>query len=438
MTLQEFREQAFAAALRQGCDAAETYAVDGDSFTVYILDGQVDQYVSSRDFGVGVRVLKDGKNGYAYTESLDDPEAVVAPAIDNAVVIESDDEHPMQTRQEYVTVTERDNPVMAMTEREKIDLALRMEQAAKALDPRVRRMVYDVVSTSRTTVHLHNTLGLCAEQTVHSSDSYLAPLLQEGEEMRDGGAARYDEEVLDVDGIAAEAVREAAAMFGAEPVPAGEYAVVLRHDAATSLLGGFSEMFSADDAQKGLSLLAGKEGEVIASPLITIIDDPLYFRSPRAFDDEGTPSVTKAVVENGVLKTLLHNLKTAKKAGVASTSNAVRSPASPIGVAPSNFYIPAGERSFDELVAAMGDGLILTEVSGLHAGLNTVSGDFSLLAKCFLVKDGKVVRPVERITAAGSFIPLLCGVEEVGSDLRFEGSFGSPSLRLKSLMISGQ
>ena len=87
MTLQEFREQAFAAALRQGCDAAETYAVDGDSFTVYILDGQVDQYVSSRDFGVGVRVLKDGKNGYAYTESLDDPEAVVARAIDNAVVI---------------------------------------------------------------------------------------------------------------------------------------------------------------------------------------------------------------------------------------------------------------------------------------------------------------------------------------------------------------
>ena len=226
MTLQEFREQAFAAALRQGCDAAETYAVDGDSFTVYILDGQVDQYVSSRDFGVGVRVLKDGKNGYAYTESLNDPEAVVARAIDNAVVIESDDEHPMQTRQEYVTVTERDNPVMAMTEREKIDLALRMEQATKALDPRVRRMVYDVVSTSRTTVRLHNTLGLCAEQTVHSSDSYLAPLLQEGEEMRDGGAARYDEEVLDVDGIAAEAVREAAAMFGAEPVPAGEYAVV--------------------------------------------------------------------------------------------------------------------------------------------------------------------------------------------------------------------
>lgn len=107
----------------------------------------------------------------------------------------------------------------------------------------------------------------------------------------------------------------------------GSYAVILRHDAMADLLQAFSPVFSADEAQKGRSLLAGKEGEAVAAPCVTIVDDPFHAYAPRAFDGEGTPSVTKNVVEDGTLKTLLHNLKTAKKAGCESTGNGFPHPA---------------------------------------------------------------------------------------------------------------
>lgn len=439
MTYEEFRDRAFAYAMEQGCTAAETTYGEGEQFTAQILEQEVDSYSSSRFCGVSLRVQKGGKNGYARTEVLEDPETLVRHAMDNAAVVECPDEIPMQGPQEYPAITLPDNPIMRMDEREKIELALRMERKIKELDPRVQRVESDIVCTVSETVKLDNTRGLHAEKTEQVSYSYIAPILKEGEEVRDGGAFRTGAEMLDPDGCAAEAVREAAQMFGARPVPAGEYPVVMRYDAAADLLDAFSPLFSADMAQKGLSLLAGREGETIAAPCVTIIDDPLYPRSPRAFDAEGTPSVTKTVVENGRLRTLLHNLKTAKKAGCASTSNAANTRGD---VCPSNFYIAAGERDFDALVQTMGDGLVITEISGLHAGVNTVSGDFSLLAKGLRIENGQVVHPVEQITVAGSFLPLLCDIVEVGSDLKFgipgDGSVGSPSLRIRKLAVAGK
>jgi len=148
-------------------------------------------------------------------------------------------------------------------------------------------------------------------------------------------------------------------------------------------------------------------------------------------------------VEKGVLATLLHNLKTAKKAGVESTGNASRpSPASPVGVAPSNFYILPGEKDYDAMVKTLDNGLIITEVSGLHAGVNPVSGQFSLLAKGKLIENGIPVHPVEQITVAGSFLELMNSVLEVGADLEFGmpggGRIGSPSLLIGSMMVAGK
>ena len=149
------------------------------------------------------------------------------------------------------------------------------------------------------------------------------------------------------------------------------------------------------------------------------------------------------VVENGVLKSYLYNLKSALKDGVASTSNAGRmGAAGAVTTAPSNFYIAKGEKSFDELKTALGNGLIITEISGLHAGLNPISGDFSLIAKGQLVENGGIVRSVDQITVAGNFLALLQGIEAVGSDLRFGppsgGRIGSPSLLINKLIVSGK
>lgn len=172
------------------------------------------------------------------------------------------------------------------------------------------------------------------------------------------------------------------------------------------------------------------------------MDDPLLKGGLATcpFDDEGVASRTKAVIENGKLTTLLHNLKTARKAGVQSTGNASKAGyTAPIEVSPSNFFFKPGEKTLDEMMADIGNGLVITEVSGLHAGANVVSGDFSLLAQGYTVVDGKKGAPVERVTVAGNFFDLLKNIRAVGSDLIFPGSpFGSPSVDIGEITVAGE
>lgn len=443
MTYNDFRKSVLDTALQLGCDAAETVFIEGDSFRVGILDQEIDSYSVSRKFGIGLRVQVEGRNGYAYTEKLEDPEELCRRALDNARVISSADEHPMQGPQTYAEVTAPEDPVCDMSEREKIELALDAERKALAVDSHVERVASNMLSTGHTTIHITNSLGLDARRSSSFSYSYVSPIVRDGEEVHDSFAFRTGREMLDTASMAEEAVRDGLAQFGAAPVTSGSYRILFKNITAVDFFEAFTPMFSADNAQKGLSPLAGREGNAIGSAHVTIYDDPLYPTNPRAFDDEGTPSVTKTVVENGVFRTLLHNLKTAKKAGCASTSNADRpSAASPVGIAPSNFYMAPGTDDFDAMKKRLGNGLIITEVSGLHAGVNPVTGDFSLLSKGFLVENGEIVRPVEQITIAGSFLKLLADIEAVGSDLKFTlpGStmLGMPSILVSSLMVAGK
>lgn len=443
MLYEEFRDKAFQIAKELGCSAAETYFQQGDEFSVNILEGELDRYIVSKNSALGLRVQVSGKNGYAYTEALEDPEVLVKRAIDNAKVIENEDEQPMQGKCEYVKVDIPENPLTGMDEQQKIKLAKELEQAAKSEDARVLRMGYCMTATSDAVIRIDNTHGLSAQRQIRSGYCVAGPILSQDGEKKNAFAFRSGKDAADTQSLAEEAVRKAARQFGASSAAPGKYKIVLHADAAIDFFESFSSMFSADAAQKGLSLLKGKENKRIGSELITIIDDPLYPDNPRAFDDEGTPSVTKTVVDRGVLMTLLHNLKTAKKAGVESTSNAGKSgPGSPIGVSPSNFYIVPGEKTPDELLSEMDNGILVTDLSGLHAGVDPVSGEFSLLAKGQMVENGKTVRPVDQITVAGKFLSLLESVRAVGSDLQFgvpeDSRFGSPSLLIEEVMVSGK
>jgi len=440
MTLQEFREKAFLYALEQGCDAAETYYEEGDGFSVNAREGEIDRYSVSRRAGLSLRVQVGGSDGYAYTEAIEDPEQLVRHAMDNAVTIESLDDHPMQGCCSYVSIEPQTHALSELEEEKKIRLALDLEDRTKGVDARVQRMIACQVGTTRSHVEIHNTLGLAAVRDDSLGYCYCVPLLMEKGEVKTGFAVRMGKDAAKIAACAKEAVKDAADKFGAAPVPSGEYRVLLKTEAASDLLEGFFPMFSADEAQKGCSLLAEKEGQTIGSALVTMIDDPFHPNAPRAFDGEGTPCVRKTVVESGVLKTLLHNLKTAKKAGVKSTGNASRSATSAVGVGPANLYIKPGTAIYASLVRTMKNGLVITSLEGLHAGLDTISGDFSLKAEGFLVENGRIVRPVNQITVAGNFIRLLCDVERVGGDLKFQfgSNVASPSLLIRSLMVAGE
>jgi PmbA protein len=330
-----------------------------------------------------------------------------------------------------------------MTDEEKINIARNLERDILAFDDRVNRMSRCELYSGIRSSHIRNTRGLCADNEEKYSYIIAVPVLRQGDEERSSYSIKFGPDIMDYNGFIKETVDNALMTFNSKPVASGEYRVLLRSDAAVDFLEAFCEVFFAEKVQTGLSLLAGKLNKPVASEVVSIVDDPFDEDYPRAFDDEGVPSVFTSVVENGVLKSYLYNLKTALKDGVASTSNAGRASATePITTMPTNFYIKNGERSYKELVEELNSGLIITELGALHAGISTVSGDFSLIAAGLLVEGGSIIRSVEQITIAGNFISLLNGIIAVGNDLRFRapefGRVGCPSLLIDKLAVSGK
>lgn len=442
MTYEAFRDKLLKIALNQGCDAAEVFAHETDRFSADVIDQTIDSYSVSYSLSIGLRICKDDREGYAHTLLMEEPEVLVARAISNAEVLEAGFVNPMQMPVEYPTVAVPENPLADMTAEQRIELAKKLENCVLSKDNRCVRVSSNQVEVVQKTTHIANTLGLQTSRcNVYASHS-IEPLLEDGDQKREGYAVRYGTDILDLDSWAMEAVEDAARKFSASPVSSGFYPVVLEKHAASALLNGFRTVFSGESAQKGLSRLSDQEGECIATSCVSIVDDPLMSFNPRSFDDEGVPSVRTELVEHGKLKTLLYNLKTAEKAGRVSTSNGTRTSAiSPVEVMPSNLYILPGEQSFEQLLNDMGEGLVIRNFSGLHVGMDPISGDFSLLAGGWLRLRSGELQPVEQITVAGNFFKLLMGIQAVGNDLWLgvprEVVVGSPSLYVNQLMISG-
>lgn len=239
--------------------------------------------------------------------------------------------------------------------------------------------------------------------------------------------------------LAIEACKEALSKLGSTSIKSDEYNVILKNEAVTSLLQAFSGLFSGENAIKKLTPLNDKIGEKIFGDNITLIDDPLQDKLfyPLYFDDEGVPTSTKNIIENGVLKTMLHNLKTASYFNTSSTGNGIKK-GSNISVEAINLSLKPGIISLDELLKKVDNGIYITDLSGLHAGVNMVSGDFSLQSEGYLIKDGKLDKPVSLIVLSGNFYDLFNNVKELANDFKYDSSgFGSSSIYVGKMKISG-
>ena len=242
---------------------------------------------------------------------------------------------------------------------------------------------------------------------------------------------------FDIDDLVKKACDEALLKLGATPVESKVYPILMHKDAMSSLLSGFFSMFTGEAAIRNLTALKDKLGEKIVSEKVTIIDDPLNKDAimQSAFDDEGVATSTKEVVKDGVFKMFLHNLKTAKAFNTLPTGNGTLGGS----ITPLNFHIKNGDVSYEDAIKSMKEGLIIDSMAGLHAGLNPISGDFSAQSRGFLVKDGKIERPVTLIVVSGNFLKMLSDVECICSDLEFSyNGFGSPSILFKGLPVSGK
>lgn len=437
-----FISRLFEAAKDAGIAPAEVSYAGRASFSVRVREGQIEDYQVSDRTGLTLRGVSGGRIGSASTQVLDEAsiELLIRGVIESAELIEDDDQDEILPPDDhYDTVCNYSAALCTVTAEEKIALALEIDRLMHAFGD--ERLTPDdtLVATSEETMGLRNTLGLDLSHTSNMIYAYASALARQDGHTATGMKLLWGHNLAAVDAKAiAEGCRqEALSKLNAGRMKSGETPVVIKNSAMADLLTTFAGIFSADNAQKGLSLLAGREGETIASPCVTLTDDPLlpWGMGSTPFDHEGAATRKKNIIENGTLKTLLHNRSTAKKAGVTTTGNSCGNGR----VAPTNLFLVPGSLTCEEMLSNMGDGLYLTGVSGLHAGANAISGDFSLLSRGFEVRDGKIVRAVEQFTVAGNFYKLLGDVVSVGNDLLFEGSpVGCPSVYVKGLSVAGE
>ena len=436
---------------KEHCDGEyEIYATNGESFRVEILNGQIKNYSVNDYAGVSFRVKKNGKMGYASTTSVEEDgiPALVSAAEENAALIETPDEQFIfEGAENYPSPKVYGEELDSITAEEKINFAKELEKKALQADPKIIKVEGSTVVSAKSTVMIKNCHGMDLCENSDFIAAYVVPIASDGERMNDGFGVcgGFDRACLDADKAVKKGVVEAIDFLGAGSVKSANMRVIFRNSAFCDLIETFSGIFSSDNAQRGLSMLAGKEGEKIAADCVTLTDDATvdFGFGSRAFDSEGVPGRRTVVVDHGVLKTLLYNLKTAHKAGVQSTGNASKGGYSaPVGISVNNFTLTPGEKSLEQLCEKMGDGIMITEVSGLHAGANPMTGDFSLMAKGYLVEGGKRGRAVSGVTVSGNFYELLKDVEEPGADTyhnMFGEAISSPSVLMRSpLSVAGE
>ncbi len=427
-----------------GPDKFELYFLRREVQSIDVKDQRVESLTRAEDVGLSIRVLHNGRLGFSYTTSLDRHaiEKAAESAMEIAKVMPEDEFSDLYSfgSAVYPSVDAWDTRGLQTTLPEKIDQARRLEAACRGMDPRITGFRKASLSESQSEVHMVDSSG---EHIQHRATQFSATIIckaEQGGESQVGHDFSFHPELesLDMNGVARRAATLATELLGASQPPTLRCPAVFRNDAVASLLEFLSASFSAEEMAKGRSLLAGRQAERIFSEKVTLADDGLlpngYATAP--FDGEGHPSGRTLLVDGGVLAGALYDSYYARKFGTHPTGSSVRAIKSPPAIGISNFYLERGRKTFEQLVADLERGVIITDLMALHTA-NAVTGDFSLGAVGFLVERGRIARPIRGFAVAGNVLELFRKMTDIGEDLRFFGSVGAPSVRVSELAVSG-
>jgi PmbA protein len=447
MRLEPVARRAVEAALAAGASDAEAWVERSVSRRVRVYEGAVESLSDAGGRGFGVRAFAGTRSGYSYgTDLSEDGVVEVAAAASEAAEVADEDEHA-GLPEEYgsADVDGLASPELSAwsTER-KVELALAVERAARARAG-ITQVETTMYSDGEGEVALANSRGFTGGYTATQAWAYASAFAGQGAELMTGlgvGVGR-DPAALDPEAIGGEAAERALALVGAGQPQSRRCAVVLDAFVAASFVGFIGSMLSADAVQRGRSLFAGREGDEVADPGLAVADDGTRPDGPSSapFDGEGSPSRRTPLIEGGRLQTYLFDARTARKAGRATTGNASRgSYRSPPVVGTSNLVVEPGGDDLESLVGLAGDGLYVTDVAGLHSGVNPVSGMFSVGASGRLIENGELAAPVRELTIASDLVSMLKAVRAVGSPARwvpFGGSIRAAPILIGEMSVSG-
>ncbi len=443
MTLERIIERG----LELGLEAVEVYANTSESNTIKLDDGKLESYNIKEIFSVSIRALKDGKMAYVNSESLDDDaiESVLNSLIKNVDALDATEpEFMYEGGSTYVTVPEVKSDYKEHSTSEKIAMLKKLESEALSKSEKIVKIGYCQYSETSQKSTLMNSKGLNLSREMSYTSTFIGALAAENGQTALGfsGDINLGFNDIECERIVNESTESALSQLGAGAIETGKYPVVFKRDVASEILSAFSSVFLGDSALRKMTLLTDKIGTKVFGDNITIVDDPFsdvaLIKYP--FDDEGVPCRTKNVVENGVFSGFLNNLKTANFLGAEPTGNGFKAGGTgAISASPTNLYLKEGSLSKDEIIASVENGIYVTEVNGLHAGLNPISGAFNVQASGFVIKNGKIDRPITLFVVSGNFYEMMNDVSKIGNDIekRFVG-VASPTIKIGSLAISGK
>jgi PmbA protein len=441
-------QRAVEAALGAGAGEAEAYASRDSGREVRVHGGEVESLTVATQSGIGVRAWIDHRVGYAFGTDLSAAgvAAIAARAAAAAAVADEDEFASPPGPAEVEAIAGLSDPGLAAVSADEVAaLALTVERTALAADPRVAGVEQAVYADSAEQVSIASSAGVAGEYEVSSCFAYLQALA-EGDGAKETGLGfglARGPDGLDPEAIGAEGAERALAMIGASKPASRSCPVVLDPTVAASFAGLIGGALCADAVQRGRSPFADRLGEELASGALALYDDG---RDPEGaasspFDGEGLPRRRTALIEGGTLRAFLYDTYTANREGRDSTGSAARAGYRSLpSASASNLVVAPGTLSLAELLAEAADGVYITDVAGLHSGVNPVTGVFSVGASGHAIRGGELAEPVREFTIAGDLISMLGSASAAGNEPRwvpFGGSVKTPPLLIAEISISG-
>lgn len=428
-------------------EEVEAYVAHSRETAVRVYSGEVESLSSAESSGVGIRVIKDSRQGFAYAGSLDPVvvEETLAEARDNAGFA-TPDPHVGLARPDGVAPAALDlwrDDLAATPTADKVALATELEAQARSGDPRIRQAESADYGDGMTETAVASSAGVSATQRRSTCFLSVWVIAGEGDDSQTGGGYSVGRSFSDL--VVAEAsdqaVERAVRMLGAKKARSARLPVVFDKRVTTSLLGILGGTFSGEAVLKKRSLFADRLGQNVANPAVTLVDDPTL---PDAYgassiDAEGLATRRNVLIDRGVASRFLYDSYAARRAGAVSTGSAVRGGfKSAPGVGCRALCLDPGQKGFEEILASVGTGLFVQGIQGVHSGVNPVSGDFSVGAEGLMIRDGRLAEPVREITIATTLQRLLLEVLEIGGDLEWlPGGAAGVTLAVDGISVSG-
>lgn len=452
-------ENVLYAALSKGGDFAEIFVEDKINASIRLVGGLVENNISGRDYGVGIRIFNKFNSIYAYTNDSSE-QNLIKVAKQAAAALES---NQVELRLNLMKIEGTNyNPISMYpsktAKKDKVDLLKRGYKAAKEYDSVISQVTANYLEEEQN-ILIANTNGLLATDTRVRTRFSIASVASKDGEMQQGsyspgasmGFEFYDK--INVEDVGIEASRIAKTMVYADYCPSGTMPVIIDNEFGGVLFHeACGHALEAAFVSKGTSAFANKLGQLVASPLVTAIDDGTMRNEwgSTNIDDEGTPTQRNILIENGILKSYLIDKLNGRRMNMDSTGSSRResykfAPTSRMN----NTYIAAGDSNLESIIANTEKGLYAKNLGG--GSVNPATGDFNFaVMEGYLIENGKILRPVRGATLIGNGVKVLEQIDMVGKDLTLgqgmcgadSGSIpaglGQPPLRIKSLTVGGR